>query len=83
MLDLGGDICYNVITSKGFFFFAKEPVKIASEYVVQCFLHLSKCCVQVRHSAARPREAFTFTVSGFRRELVKAKNISVKREVPL
>lgn len=62
MLDLGGDICYNVITSKGFFFFVKEPVKIASEYVVQCFLHLSKCGVQVRQSAARPREAFTFTL---------------------
>lgn len=65
MLDLRGDICYNVITSKGFFFFAKEPVKIVSEYVVQCFLHPSKCCMQVRQSAARPREAFTFTLPFF------------------
>ena len=32
---------------------------------------------------AKPREACTFTVSGLRRELVKAKNISVKRVVPL
>ena len=30
-----------------------------------------------------PREAFTFTASVIRRFRVKAKNISVKREVPL
>ena len=83
MLDLLQSICYNTITSERFFFFAKEPVIMPCEYIVHVlFAHniMLRTGTMIR---AKPREAFTFTVSGFRRELVKAKNISVKREVPL
>ena len=83
MLDLRGDICYNVITSKGFFFFAKEPVIMPCEYIVHVLFAHNIMLWTGTMIRAKPREAFTFTVSGFRRELVKAKNISVKREVPL
>ena len=71
------------IPLKRFFFFAKEPVIMPCEYIVHVlFVHniMLWTGAMIR---AKPREAFTFTVSGFRRELVKAKNISVKREVPL
>jgi len=78
MLDLMGNIWYNLITSERFFFFAIEPICLVfyvycmllfvlPQYVVKWYIYITK-----------PREAFTFTIVR-----VKAKNISVKREVPL
>jgi len=69
---------YNAITSERFFFFAIEP--ICSAFRVYCMLLfvLPLNVVEWYIYRAEPREAFTFTTVR-----VKAKNISVKREVPL
>lgn len=81
MLDLLYTVCYNLITSERFFFFAKEPVKMSCAVVRVLFVRfLLRAGAKV---GAKPREAFTFTLPKNRLELVKAKNISVKREVPL
>ena len=70
-------MCYNTITSERFFFFAENPNLIVFIYIVRCFLF---CDYMLWNGTyiTEPREAFTFT-----KVRVKAKNISVKREVPL
>lgn len=70
-------MCYNTITSERFFFFAENPKCSVFIDIVRCF---SFCNYMLWDGTyfTELREAFTFTNVG-----VKAKNISVKREVPL
>ena len=74
-LDLWGWLCYNITTSERFFFFAENPKCSVFINIVRCF---SFCNYMLWNGTyfTELREAFTFT-------RVKAKNISVKREVPL
>ena len=80
MLDLGGDICYNGITSERFFFFCiRTGLAIKEPYL--CFrLHLF---VRRYGGFCRTEGGVYFYGVGFPDVKVKAKNISVKREVPL
>ena len=44
MLDLLYTVCYNLITSERFFFFAKEPVKMSCAVVRVLFVRFFTAC---------------------------------------
>ena len=78
MLDLRGDVCYNTITSERFFFFAQEPVERLKRRNV-----LSVCVSAGSTVFFSDRGRRLLLRRRFFGVEVKAKNISVKREVPL
>ena len=82
MLDLLQSICYNTITSERFFFFCKGTGCNAMRPCA-CAFRARFQRVRVQRDGQNRGRRLLLRCRINRLELVKAKNISVKREVPL